>query len=263
MTYVAPFLGEFGWEVSVWAPFLRFQSKASGGSEMTVLCKPGHEALYADFANKVIGVPDLPKVDRTDCVTAWVNGVRLRAQDYERLIAEHLRRKRAPARSWNPHAMPVEWLPDVPPVALHRDWYRYGDHTLKRELVVAHIRKSEQHPERNTSPNLFPGEVEVCVGSKDAAMSIPHLSVEDMRGIPLIDLIAIFNRAKVVIGPSSGPLALAMLCGAPVVWWSPNTKDGPRFKHMWNPFGVVTKRASDTWLPRAEGVKRAVDEVLA
>jgi hypothetical protein len=53
-----------------------------------------------------------------------------------------------------------------------------------------------------------------------------------------------------------------MLCGTPVVWWSPNAKDPPRFENYWNPFKVKTVCASESWDPDPLEVEGACQEFL-
>lgn len=260
--YAAPFLGEFGWEVAVWAPWLRAQVNYVAGAELTVFCKPGHEVLYQDFAHRVIGMyqPALPVPDSVDCQNVWVKGARLHPQDYCEIIARKLRKKTVPGKQvLTPEKMPVIWQNDQPPVSFLCQWYRYGgDHA--REITVAHMRHSPRNPDRNTPADAYP-PVDVCIGHPDHADALS--GAEDLRGVPLAEVVEILSRAKLVIGPSSGPLALAMLCGAPVVWWSPNAKDEKRFDWAWNPFEVKTVCAARKWAPSRAEVRRGVESALS
>lgn len=78
------------------------------------------------------------------------------------------------------------------------------------------------------------------IGTKDAALALP--STVDMRGIPLQQLMDILAAAELVIGPSSGPMHLASLCGTPHFVWA-TSRHQPvigrgnleRYMTYWNP----------------------------
>ena len=59
----------------------------------------------------------------------------------------------------------------------------------------------------------------------------------DLRGRPIEQTCGLLRKAKVVVGPSSGPLHLASLTGCPQVVWTSNPKQNySRYKYCWNPF---------------------------
>ena len=61
----------------------------------------------------------------------------------------------------------------------------------------------------------------------------------DLRGLPLIDLCGVLAKAKLAIGPSSGTLHLASLCGTPhVSWYGRAMTSMDRYQHYWNPFST-------------------------
>lgn len=77
------------------------------------------------------------------------------------------------------------------------------------------------------------------IGTKDHAMHIP--GTEDLRGIGLDKLALYMSNAKLLIGPNSGPMHFAQLCGCPVLAWTtrePSYKEliRDRLKSTWNPF---------------------------
>jgi ADP-heptose:LPS heptosyltransferase len=97
------------------------------------------------------------------------------------------------------------------------------------------------------------------IGTKDEAMAHPEGGDLDLRDYPLSDLIQEIRAARLVIGPSSGPMHLASLCGTPHLVWSGNVRDIPRYRTLWNPFHVSHTMLA-TWQPDVGAV---LDSVLA
>jgi len=63
----------------------------------------------------------------------------------------------------------------------------------------------------------------------------------DLRGSPLSEQCAVLGSAMCAVGPSSGTMHLASLCGCPhVTWYTPPThpKLKERYGKNWNPFGT-------------------------
>jgi hypothetical protein len=107
------------------------------------------------------------------------------------------------------------------------------------------------------------------VGSIDGAINIDNTI--DMRGIWVNHLCEFLRQAKVVVGPSSGPMHLAMLCGCPTVVWTHKIKekslDGHtnrwRYEQFMNPFQTpVTVIDRFGWNPPVEEVAKAVNAYL-
>jgi hypothetical protein len=72
----------------------------------------------------------------------------------------------------------------------------------------------------------------VAIGTKRQAL--PLDGVDDLRDAPLQHVMDVIRSARMAIGPSSGPLHLASLCGTPHIVWGEPPKD--RFETIWNPF---------------------------
>ena len=68
----APFYGEFGWEVALWAPHLRWM-REHVFPQLKVMCRYGHKALYEDFADEIVPC-EPPPLSRIDCQNAWLAG---------------------------------------------------------------------------------------------------------------------------------------------------------------------------------------------
>jgi hypothetical protein len=75
----------------------------------------------------------------------------------------------------------------------------------------------------------------VCIGHRDAALALP--GCDDLRGIPLSELADILAGSGCIVGPSSGPMHFATLCGCRQVVWGEKWVER-RYAVDWNPFGT-------------------------
>jgi hypothetical protein len=276
----APFLGEFGWHVSLWVPWLRYMMKEHYPSrELTVICKPGHEGLYADFAAKIIPY-EADGITRVDCNLAWRHGVKVDTAWYKQMVGEAAKVSARKSELITPLDLQHTWHGNEPPSLGKRGVYhKYGirhpdEHGFIPDVrhIAIHARAChDKQTNRNWSPANWEEFIEAVgpvsrhfafVGSKEGAYCSSHANAEDMRGVSITELTNIISSCGQIIGPSSGPLALAMLCETPVTWWSPNLKDVPRFERLWNPFGVETVQAADSWQPTVDQVVEACRKFL-
>jgi ADP-heptose:LPS heptosyltransferase len=77
---------------------------------------------------------------------------------------------------------------------------------------------------------------------------------EDLRSIELKKICDIMRNSECVFGPSSGPMHLASLCGAPHIVWS-TSKNKTRYEENWNPLSTpVLFLDKHGWHPTAEYV---------
>lgn len=268
----APFFGEFGWEVSLWAPWLRWKmQRHHPHNELTVLCRPGHEYLYEDFAKQVFVRKPPGPVTSIDCQNCWVSGQRITHETYKSIAKAGLGRKQMPkGRIITPYDLQTTWETNEPPHLGRRGSYHaYGKRGNKHEgWVAVHVRACPfKQPERDWPMAKWEELIEalhiehvIAVGSLDGSLRPPF--AEDFRGRPLRDVCDALAWCQVIVGPSSGPLALAMLCGTPVVWWSPNIKDESRFDRLWNPFGVRQQKVENNWDPDPVEVEYACRKFL-
>lgn len=264
----APFLGEFGWEVSLWVPWLRWMmSKHYQGRDLTVICRAGHEYLYEDFTDKTFTFAVGKPIDKVDCQNVWIEGHRLNKKDYQTMAAVTMQMKVTPRDTITPMDLQVHWSGDEPPHLKQGEYRPYGSREKQEGWVAVHARLAGQNQGRNWPSYKWgqlmsvidPGHT-ISVGTKGAALHVE--GTEDLRGLSLKEVCDAISRCQLIVGPSSGPLALAMLCGTPVVWWSPNPKDVSRFKKHWNPFHVEQSRASASWDPDVIEVEAACQGFL-
>lgn len=256
MIYAAPFLGEFGWLVCMWTPWLRKMCELSGG-EMTVLCKSGQQALFTDFADVI---PVNVWASKADCQNAWQGNHRLVADDYVRMTQHALAPLGREPRKHDiltPLDLQAVWPRNRPPRPARARHFRYQDGVQPYEKRIAlHVRACPtKSPERNWNVGqakrigrelLGLGYQVYAIGSYDHAVCPGG---NDARGMQLGTLMTMLAGCSAVIGPSSGPLHLANQCGTKALWWSANLKDVERYAKVWNPHRVDNKQVASSWTP--------------
>lgn len=264
----APFLGEFGWQVALWVPWLRWMRRDiyPQHKDFIVVCKPGHEGLYEDFATEV--VPHrVDRVTRLDCQLAWIDGVQVGKPAYEAICRKALEIPRNRIGGIIcPQDMKHTWPPNRPPLPVKSQaaYHKYGSGERNNHFIALHARhcpdkqSDRDWPEANWEElvdwlNAF--DLRICsVGSKAGALHI--MGTEDMRGISIKEEVEILSACKHIIGPSSGPLHLANHCGTPAIWWACGDKNIERYDTAWNPFRVANKCVSSAdWRPTVEQVQ--------
>ena len=74
------------------------------------------------------------------------------------------------------------------------------------------------------------------IGLKNQTFNIE--GIDDLRSLPLKETCDYLRSSSLIIGPSSGPMHLATLCGCPQVVWSDRPNTLLRYEKTWNPFNV-------------------------
>lgn len=272
---VGPWYGEFGFEVALWAPHARARSRAF--DRTIVACEPGHRALYDDFATEFIDAPIPPEVFVRDCEfghTTAALGVKAPKVEPPRL---------AEADEWlHPHRLREvlvwnhEQYAHVPGLWQPKDW---RPHFLGSwNTVIIHARSSFKQSVKSWPKEKWPQLVErlhmsgvahvvVSCGTTEGAFHVERCA--NLIDNSVDDLASQLRVARLMIGPSSGPLALAMHCGVPCVWWSDRAQPSEQIfgtegkpAACWNPKGITHFRAADTWDPSVDEVWSAVEASL-
>lgn len=254
-----PWLGEFGWELMSWQAFVR--KAAKGYDEVYVCSREGHEPLYRDFCKQFIPHPIGGLKDC--CHTGLVDQRQIRAvNDYlrglggDRLIPEKL--------------IPIE----------QQSFVRFGSKEHGKRLgynfdIIVHARKPiGKRPGHSYPLNRWNELIRrlpkcriACIGNEAYA---PEGTV-DMRVAPMQDCMDAIASATMCMGPSSGPMHLASLCGTPHMVWT-DTKyysaigcdNARRYHLLWNPLRTPCKVLDlYGWLPTVDQLVRAVEEQLA
>ena len=256
-----PFAGEFGWELLSWQAYVRKQSR--GFATTIVSCPPGHQALYQDFTPLILthaiqGVKDCWR-------TSPDQAPQLR-QAYNLLVPQHSGTLLACRRRYE---------------LAEQEFIRFG--TLQRVTesercdVLLHVREAfGKHPEHSWAPLHAELVTDVLrkqgfsVGAIGTQAYCPQ-NAKDLRRIDLSRLMDLMAAAKLVAGPSSGPLHLASLCGTPQVVWTDKQvysalggTNRQRYEMLWNPLQTpVTVIDEFGWQPPVGAIVKAVRESCA
>ncbi len=239
--FIGPFVGEFGHELFCWQGVWR--ANASEYSHITVVCTPGKEILYKDFADKILTykpqsyIPNGPTNHGTtedypvpdyDCVYVGPNH---QVTEYDG----------GAGGIYIPH--------------LEQKFVKYGKKTDKdRYDYLIHARSTDKLNTNfrnwnidkwNTLVENLSGKIG-CIGTKDGSYYID--GTEDLRDTSLDKLCNILASSKVILGPSSGPMHLASLCSLPQIVWSGDWYNKKRYEIDWNPHNADVKYLStDDW----------------
>ena len=248
--FAGPWVGEFGWELCCWQAWLR--GRARRGDRIIACSRPGHEALYEDFA--IDFVPFVPPPGEA-------NGY-----SREGVTADSFRHLVPKGAGWlNPSAGVGHILKGGCPYVPDQTYIRFGQDVTAMEFEVIMHARDRRGPTKSPRNwyteswsdlvRLLPPQWRVAwIGSREESIALKGV---DLRGMPLLGLMNRLRAAHLVVGPSSGPIHLAALCGVSHVVWSGNRRDRIRYRELWNPFEAKHKLLAG-WQPEAKDVYRAI-----
>lgn len=251
VAFAGPWIGEFGWEIMTWVPYLR--NLSHDYDKMYISTFEGVEALYTGFHCELEFVPHKGQ-ERTD---DWM---------YTAETAQEIR------TCTDNHGIKVDITDHIKPIKEYRigakggvegEYVRYGSPVVKDVGVLFHARGIEKGASKNWPREKwkklaenFPGAR--CIGS-DADQIVTEFAWTTSDLSLLMDVIA---SAAVVIGQSSGVMHLALMCGTPIVTWGDCNNFGDtlknRYMETWNPFGTSVTWVGDTWDPEPEQIMEAI-----
>ena len=250
--FAGPYLGEFGWELMCWQAHVRAAARAY---ERTIVCSfPGRGALYADFASEFVA-HDMKCV--SDCHGA-TRATRPSKKAIRALVPEGVAKHMRPSRKY----------PGIKP-----EYVRYGAPREDRSgWLLLHARMRRDWGAKRNWPAAYWHELArrlsqssetppmASIGTLDASVAVEHTL--DLRGIELADLMDHMASARLVIGPSSGPMHMASLCGARHVVWFGERRLARRYEREWNPLRTPCQTIAGGWRPSVERVEEAIVKSL-
>ena len=227
--FAGPWVGEFGWELMNWQGFIR--ALRPYYEHITVCAREPSAALYDDCCDEFIshniqGQPNAHVIfDVKNPDELW------RVLDLVPAQSDHLK----PLRH-----VPIE----------AQDFIRYGGAQTITDTpdILVHARGNPLTADRNWSKDKWNDLI--CrlyrAGFKVGQIGISGSTIElegadDYRDRPLDETMSRIATAQIVIGPSSGPMHLASLCGTPhLVWTDRRTYSMRRhsrdlYETCWNP----------------------------
>jgi hypothetical protein len=255
---VGPWTGEFGWELFSWQGLVR---KAAFDYDEVIVCgPPTSEALYLDFKHQYMPatIPGL-----RDC---W----RVDTKEREALavLKDHLRK------------LGGDWIQPFGPIPVDKQRFlKFGKVGNAPGFdVVIHARKAigkrpghgwdTAHCDAVTRRLLVAGYTVCAVGLSSDAYCPPD--VKDCRDVPLYFLMDMLASSRLAMGPSSGPMHLASLCGTPHLVWTDTdvysaigATNRARYERLWNPLSTrAIVLDHEGWRPSVESVLSAVMDFL-
>jgi ADP-heptose:LPS heptosyltransferase len=256
--FAGPWLGEFGWELLSWQGFVRRQSRHY--EKTVVYCPKGREALYADFATEII--PHTFKgTSETDRMLE------------KEVMAEAQASARALIPAGADHLRPLGFQPRS-----RQEFIAYGTRRPELETdILFHPRgrsfgayrnwddaKWKQLVDRLAALGLRLG----CLGVRAATANVEGPFV-DHRDKPLSETLDIIASARLVLGPSSGPMHLASLCRTPHLVWTDRGRHArghsnrSKYETWWNPLKTqALVLDEDGFDPPVDTVVRTAEQVL-
>lgn len=222
--YAGPWIGEFGWELCWWNPIVRYHAERYDRVIVASHERSGH--LY-EFADEFIPL-------KTDGGYSFRRGTlcgpmpQVKADCH--LSPDNFGQGES-GRAWRSFA-PQETAETV-------------------DVLCAFRPPKQARPGESTRWKHYPrescGRVAELLLSRGFAVGCYGLEsnywfdgTADLRGMPLDELCAALAGARCAVGPSSGTIHLASLCGCPHVTWF-GTKHGElarRYEKDWNPFST-------------------------
>lgn len=254
---VGPWTGEFGHEIGVWQANARERARAY--DHVIVGCVETSRDLYRDFANEFrIIPPDNNTSGLGRCDGSHVALIRQFAME------AHVKR--------------IDWMKPERLKPCPEGFIRFGVHDPSLAFdVVIHARemlKGTRGGDRRRCwrPEAWEalgaklaerGLTVACIGLEDAASRIPVAA--DFRGCPLWLTMGLLASSRCLVGQTSGPIHLGILCGCPtVVWTDTNHRSGytgrtnvDHLIHDWNPFNTPVT-IFHGWDPDIDDILRGV-----
>jgi hypothetical protein len=258
-----PYCGEFGWEVGCWNP--RIRRIARNFARTIVLTRASSAPLY-EFASRVVPIEVEP--DTSDFVHGELAAPAPEVEGDVRVLPtpELVRMELAQMRF-----SPSELERDVA-----KTWRLFGRwrRPTPTDVCLA-LRPPKLHRGQLLEHKAYPEALGIelaqrilglglrvaCIGGPENRW-VP--GTVDMRGAPLGDQLDALANALCTVGPSSGTLHLAQLCGCAVVTWY----DAPpvavessraRYTRAWNPWASPLRYLEPR--PAPEHVAAAVAEL--
>jgi len=264
---IAPYIGEFGWEVMNWQARLRWMIRQREDTDIIVVAPPDRRSFYGDLLCNSDGVvfcpcraPDMPghasedyriddsgnPIDRDELRQTLIqftrnaclqNGLSVDGAEF---VTPLLDGTLFPTR-----------LPYQNFVSLHRD--------SKTKIDVLLIPRSRAvASERNQSSKWWD---ELTAHLTEHGL---HVGVMEPR---LDRALEQLSSARLAVGASTGGLHLASLCGCPHYVWGPGDdqrwtaqriSNRQRYETVWNPLGTTCRYDALGWRPEVATVVAGV-----
>lgn len=253
-----PWLGEFGWELMRWQGI--FRKLSMDGWNVYMIARDGHQELYKDYVKQFIPAESFGFNTKGE-TDGWRinNEVPSLTMDQRNTICPGAKYVSAAVCMQISKQEFIKYEPE----------YKLGAYDI---LIHARSTNKVETKYRNWSEenwNTLCGKLNLdtaFIGSEYGAYANCDYG-DDLRGLDLKRLITIMCNSKLIIGPSSGPMHLASLCGTPHVYWTDTKYWGScggtnryRYEVSWNPLGTKSFGIDQfNWQPPVDVVH---DEII-
>ncbi len=247
-----PWVGEFGWELFCWQGYIR--NLSFNYSKTIVIGRTGNKFLYQDFCDEYVEFNP----------NSWLtNGWRCENINYDEIknIKNRL--------SYDTYIDGTKF--DIGDNGIKKSDKFKSQKFIKYKTniecekfdIIFHARNKQTGSNRNWDIDKWnklrkelPNDLKICsIGNKEAFFVN---NTKDYRNIDVELLICLMNNSKIIIGPSSGPMHLASLCGLKHIVWS-DISNKERYYNYWNPFNTdVVFYSKENWNPSVENIKKLV-----
>jgi hypothetical protein len=258
--FIGPWIGEFGVELMRWQGRARAIAAESQWDEVIVATRRENFFIYADFASRCVAFePGTIHTGGRDCLDHNFKDLGEAFQPGPEDL--HL----------TPFITEQQWQEFELTARQNSRFINYAKRSGLQDTnrsfdILIHARASEKVNQQFKNWPVEAWKEFVCtlgqdfkIGSIGSPEGAHHIEgTEDLRGISLEELSGYLGKVKLLVGPSSGPMHLAMLCETPLVTWADQT--GSHVSH-WNPFQVPICILPG-WAPRPEVVCSKVRQML-
>lgn len=259
LIFAEPWVGEFGWELMHWAPLLR---RLSRDHDVAVCAPSGSRILYKDFCvqfhpHNLYSENCSGHDPRNSLVKAEAS----RLADLLCLENGYVHRI---APSGNPGA--------------EREFIELGRETPRKTVydVVLHPRVRACRSYANYRVPYWIDLIKRLSDLNVAVIKAPQTyrlpcSCREVKIESVAEAVSLLRTCSLFVGPDSGTLHLAGLCGTPRLTWlcdyynrNFRVMQSERLTGLWNPLGASTVFASlSSFQPVPDLLERRIREVLS
>lgn len=254
--YAGPYIGEFGWELCWWNPMIRQKSKQF--DQIIIAAHKGSEYLY-EFADEFIPLD----------AEGWCNAEGECITLIPKINADiYIDPSKIPINVFGIHAG-LKWRNLSPSNCIKKADIMCAFRPFKIHPKTKQFIDGKDYPrlecENVINLLLDLGFSVACYGgSKNYCFD----GTIDLREMNLKDLCGALNTAQCALGPSSGTIHLASLCGCRHVTWYRQKSNFPphktlhtRYEKTWNPFNTAVKYLHEK-PPAPEIIIKAVMDLI-
>lgn len=236
MKLFASWVGEFGWELFCFQGIIRQMSKDF--DKITICARKGHERLYKDFMTDFIPLEITGETDCANCVD-YID-ISRHTEGFDKVILP-----KTQIVFYSPFKY-AEWLKTKQSfVRYGRDKHKYKYKYLIHARNTSKFNTTHRNWGRENWLRIIPelkGRI-ATFGTIEGSLGFD--GVEDLRGIPLSQLVNHIASSEWVIGESSGAMHLASLCRTNQIVISEGFNK-IRYLDHWNPFNTKVKFISNS-----------------